>query len=180
MRNLENLLDLAQQNKKRRTHENKETTYCMLNSDETYSALVLDAEYMEDDSFIVLCLAIIKGASCIERTFKFKVFNGSSIQYDAICETLGTEGDPSDLIGKCVYMHIERNGDYQNLRVEAEMDKSEFEEMISGINSKSVKKKKKAGSKNIPYAKRYSENAEIADEDEDFEEEFLEDEDEEE
>lgn len=177
MKNLEKLLVLAQQNKKKRTQEHKETNYCMLNSDETYSALVLDAEYMENDSAIALCLAIIKGSSCIERTFTFKVFNGSSARYEAICETLGTNGDPTNLIGKCVYMHIERNGDYQNLRVEAEMDKSEFEEMISDINSKSVRKKKKADFENTPYARRYSENDEIADE-EDFEEEYLEDEEE--
>ncbi len=177
MKNLKNVLELAQQNKNRRTHEHKGNVYCMLNSDETYPALIMDAEYHEDDLVIVLYLAIIKGSSCIEKNFKFKVSNGSSTRYDVICETLGTNGNPSDLIGKCVYIHIERNGDFQNLRVEAEMDKDEFEEMISDINSKSVRKKKKADSKKTPYARRYSENEEIADE-EDFEEEFLEEEEE--
>lgn len=175
MKNFKQLLDLAQQNKDRRKHEHKETTYCMLNSDEAYPAFITDAEYIKDDSAIVLYLAIIKGSSCIERSFKFKVFNGSSARYEAICETLGTDGNPSDLIGKCIYMHIERNGDYQNLRVDAEMDESEFKEMISDVNSKSIKGKKKANSKKIPYVEPFSKKDEITDEEDDFEEEFLED-----
>lgn len=176
MKNFKQLLDLAQQNKSRRTHEHKGATYYMLNSNETYPALIMDAEYIEDESVIVLHLAIIKGLSCIERFFKFKVFNGSSARYDAICEILGTNGNPSDLISKCFYMHIERNGDFQNLRVEAEMDKNEFEEMISGINSKSNKGKKKADSKDTPYVKSFFEKNEEAEEEDEFEEQYLDDE----
>jgi len=181
MKNFEELLNLAQKNKKRHAHEQKENSYYILNSDETYPAFIMDAEYNEEDSFIVLYLTIIKGAIPIERNFRFKVFSGnSSSQYDAICETLGTSGNPSDLIGKCVYIHIEKNGDYQNLRVDAEMEKSEFEEMISAINNKSTKAKKTTKSNKTPYVKPSSFKNEMANEKDDIEEEFLEEDDEEE
>jgi hypothetical protein len=73
-------------------------------------------------------------------------------------------------------MHIERNGDFQNLRVETEMDKNEFEEMISGINSKSNKGKKKADSKDTPYVNSFFEKNEEAEEEDEFEEQYLDDE----
>lgn len=178
MADFNELLNLAKQNKRKRIHENKELTYCILNSDETYPAVIVDAEYnnKEDNSFIVLKLVVVKDSLQIERTFTFKFYNGSFGPYDSICETLGTSGSPSDLIGKCVYMHIERNGDYQNLRVDAEMEKSEFEEMISDMNNKNVRPKKKASSNNTPYVPPSSFKDEMANEEDDFEEEFLEDE----
>lgn len=147
MASFNDILELAQKNKDRRTREHKGTVYCMLNSDEVYPALISDAEYIEDDSAIVVYLNIIKGSSCIERKFSFKVSNGNSARYDAICETLETDGNPLDLIGKCIYMHLERNGDYQNLRVDAEMDESEFEEMVCKLGSKSTRGKKKVNYK---------------------------------
>lgn len=92
---------------------------------------------------------------------------------------MGIGGDTSDLIGKFVYMHIERNGDFQNLHIEAEMDRSEFEELISDINKKSTKAKKTTKSRKMPYVSPHSFEDEI-DEDDDLEEEFLDDDEEEE
>ena len=147
MKSFNDILEVAQRNKERRNREHKGTVYCTLNSDETYPAFIIDAEYIEEDSSIAVYLNVIKGSSCIERKFTFKVSNGSAARYDAICETLGTDGNPANLIGKCIYMHLERNGDYQNLRVDAEMDESEFEEMVCELGSKSTKEKKKGNYK---------------------------------
>ncbi len=175
MDNFTNLLELAEKNKKRRTSEKKENVYCMLKSDEVYSAIITDAECDEEDSMIVLYLTIIKDSSYVERDFSFKLINGISGWYENICETLGTNGNPSDLIGKCIYMYIEKNGNYQNLRVNAEMDKEDFEKMISDINSKSNKRKKKAGSKKTPYVKDFANGNEETEEEDDIEEELLDD-----
>lgn len=178
MASFNDILELAQKNKEKRTREHRGGVYCMLNSDEMYPALISDAEYVEEDSSITMHLNVIKGSSCIERKFTFKVSNGNSARYDAICETLGTDGNPLDLIGKCVYIHLERNGDYQNLRVDAEMDESEFEEMVCEINSKNTRGKKKVNYKKPLSVGAFSKKTSaIKGEDkEDLEEEFLEDE----
>ncbi len=136
------LLAEAKKNKEQRTSSQSGMGYFIPQPGRIYPAVITDAECREEEEEIWLYRSVFKSSSIFSSKIeKFKMNGGNSFIYDEICATLGTDGNPVDLIGKFVAIHIERNGDFQNLKVDAEIDEDEFREMINNLGSKNTKKK---------------------------------------
>ena len=59
----------------------------------------------------------------------------SRTYYDMICNTLGTEGNPSDLIGKYIEFHYEENQGFENLRIDREESEDELADYLYRVEN---------------------------------------------
>ena len=69
------------------------------------------------------------------RKLKFNTNSPNIRYYHDICNTLGTSGDPSELIGKYIEFHLEQNKEYVNLRIDREESEDEFVDYLSRIEN---------------------------------------------
>ena len=72
------------------------------------------------------------------RKHRYNVNSQSIRYYDDICNTLGTSGEPSELIGKYIEFHLEENKGFENLRVDREESEDEFVDYLTRIEEGSV------------------------------------------
>lgn len=106
--------------------------YQIIRNNVQYHALILDAFYKKELSEMINTFVIfISPGKQIRRNVKFKMDGPGEHYYTDMCETLGTDGNPRDLIGKAVCLHFEKNGDFQNMRVDALISKEELEEALA-------------------------------------------------
>lgn len=140
------LLEEAKKNKEKRKSSQSGGEYFIPQPDKAYPTLFINAEYKGEEIWV--CRSIFKNRSIFSRKIeKFKINGGNSFIYDDICAALGTDGNPADLIEKFAVCHIERNGNFQNLKVDAEIEEDEFWEMLDNLGENKSRKKKKTGRK---------------------------------
>ncbi len=132
---LNNLLQEIKRNKKLQAGNNG-LSYRAIAENKSYYALIVNAVY--DNNTIRIDLQVFNTSEGTRRSFKFST-DKAQIYYDEICDTLGTSGDPSELIEKVILMHLERNGQFQNLKVESLSDLKALKKHINKLKEKEPK-----------------------------------------
>ncbi len=142
MKMVKRVIEEANRNKKQWQCKQSGWSHQIIKLDQPLPADIINAEYKEEEDMILLDFTIFTSPwSSTKRIARFKMDGMGAVFYDRICEILGTDGNPADLIGKYAVIHIERKGDFENLKVDYEMDEQEFLEMVNSLGSKSTKKK---------------------------------------
>lgn len=159
MYDLEQMINEAIANKEKR----KKTvcSYEVILPDKSYYAYIKDSLHNDEKNTVTLTVVIFRKSRGIEKKYSFSLKESACIYYDNLCHMLGSTGNPSELIGKFIIMHIEENQGYKNLVIDSEVGEKEFRKAIS---EESNGKRKRF----ISQSNRYDKN-EVLDSMDDFE-----------
>lgn len=143
---LKQYLAEARRNKKKRVTTDD---FQIIRNDEVYPALFTDAWHDKEKKEIGADAVVFTSLTGVKREFKFRTDSAAIRYYEELCDTIGTNGNPCELIGKAVYLHFEKNGDFQNVRVDEIISKEELQEALAEMESDEEERprKKSKGSK---------------------------------
>lgn len=125
---LEAYLDEVRRNKKLRVDTGD---FSIIRNDKVYPALFTDAWHDKEKNEIKVDAIVFASPKGTKREFKYRTNSAALVHYEELCDTLGTNGNPCELIGKAAYLHFERNGDFQNVRIDERISRSELREAIA-------------------------------------------------
>lgn len=176
LQTLNEYLAEARINKKQRANSDH---YQIIRNDKDYPAFIVDAWYDKEKGEIGVGFIVFTSPVGVRREVKFRTNSAGVHFYEELCDTVGTSGNPCELIGKAVYLHFEKNGEFQNVRVDTLISKEDLQEALAEMESDEEErpKKKSKGSKaskvrktEIPQEKNCQEELEYnSDEDSDRE-----------
>lgn len=145
----------ARSNKKQRMNTDH---YQIIQSGKPYPAFTVDAWYDKEKGEIIVCFIVFVSPVGVRREIKFRTNGVGAHFYDEMCETVGTNGNPCDLIGKAVYLHFEKNGEFQNVRVDMLISKEELQEALEEMEEGDVMPRKKSKSGKVSKVKKQQSN----------------------
>lgn len=139
---LDEYLAEARINKKQRVNTDP---YQIIQNDKEYPSLIVDAWHNKERWEIGIGFIVFTSPVGVRREVKFRT-NGAGVHfYEEMCETIGTNGNPSELIGKAVYLHFEKNGEFQNVRVDELISKEELQEVLAEMEDDEEERPRKTG-----------------------------------
>lgn len=127
MKDLKKYLVEAKNNRKNRESNDM---FQLIQINKVYPALIIDAWFDKKISEIGIELVVFNSPSGTRRKAKFRTDSAAIYHYQDICDTIGTDGNPRELIGKSVFLHYEKNGDFQNLKIDERVSKEELQEAL--------------------------------------------------
>lgn len=170
----------ARHNRKKRKSDDY---FPIIRNERVYPALFTNAWIDKEKKEIVVRIVIFASPTGVEREFKFRTDTVAVHYYEELCDTVGTNGNPSELIEKAVHLHLEKNGNFQNLIVDELISIEELQEVHAemedeeegsrkksrSIKTSKVRKQKSHKSKNV---RSKSDDSGETEESDDFEDEF--------
>lgn len=129
---LQQYLNEANQNKAKMA---KHRGFKTIQNGQSYPALISNVRFDEEKEEIIVEFLVFVSASEVRRERKFKTSGNARYFYDDLCNTLGTDGDPSQLLGRAMVLHFEQNGDFQNVRADARISMEELDEAIARMGA---------------------------------------------
>lgn len=166
---LEKALKEAENNKKKLVNAQN---YVLIESDKEYPAVILDVSLSNNQNAVDVEFLVYNTADGTSKNHRFFLNGQGEFYFQQFCKTLGVKSYKK-LPGKMLSLHFTQNGDFQNVRADAELSKADIEEHICKL--KSVKKKtvqKKVDAKNARkkavHKKKYQEPLDDGFPDDDF------------
>lgn len=143
----------ARINKKQRASTDH---YQIIRNDKDYLAFIVDSWYDKEKGEIGVGFIVFTSPIGVRREIKFRTNSVGVHFYDELCDTVGTSGNPCELIGKAVHLHFEKNGEFQNVRVDALISKEDLQEALAEMESdeEEIPRKKSKGSKTSKVRKQ--------------------------
>lgn len=118
----------ARSNKKQRVDTDH---YQIIRNNKAYHALFMDAWHDKEKKELGVNAVVFTSPIGVRRDFKFRTDSVAVHYYEELCDTVGTNGNPCELIGKAVILHFEKNGDFQNVRVDGLISREELQEALA-------------------------------------------------
>lgn len=125
---LKQYLAEAKRNRKKRATTDG---FQIIQNDKVYPAFFTDAWHDKEKKEIGANTVVFNSPAGVRREFKFRTDSAAIHYYEELCDTVGTNGNPYELIGKAVYLHFEKNGDFQNVKVDELISKEELQEALA-------------------------------------------------
>lgn len=157
---------------------NKKSDYKIIRSEISYPAYIVNAEHNEERAEMVITFVVFTTPAGIRREISFRMNTAASYYYDEICNIIGTNGDPNQLIGKSVMLHFEDKNGFQNVRVEVSITQAELNEFLTDMEPtleeptseevSEIRPKKKVKKKKVKKVIQDGEHREIQDNDVDI------------
>lgn len=149
----------VKRNKKKRVTTDD---FSIIRNDKAYLALITDAWHDKEKKELGVSTVVFTSPVGVRRDFRFRTDSAAVHYYEELCDTVGTNGNPCELIGKAVILHFEKNGDFQNVRVDENISKEDLQENLAEMQDdeeerprkKSKGSKASQGGKQKSYKKR--------------------------
>lgn len=179
MKNKKTLDDYFADAKNNRKQRENNSELKIIRNNKEYPAFIVNAFLNEEKTAVVVRFVIYNSSIGTEREVKFRIDSGARYYYEEMCEMIGTDGNPDDLIGKAVFLHLEKNERFQNVKIDARISRKELREIIAEMeneeeaveekcNEREVSKKKRKKSSENTQAKRKTVEYELDDDLSDF------------
>ena len=167
---LQEAIEKAKNNKKDRVND---PDYVIIENNKEYPAVILNVNLQEDPKAVCVEFLIYNTADGKDKKYTFYLNGMGEVYYRQFCELLNVKSYKS-LLGKLLSLHFEANGEYQNIKADAELTAEDIEEHIKKLKLNKKRKRlnktvNKGNEKKIIHKKEYQEPFE----DGIFEDDFL-------
>lgn len=139
---LKEYFEEVRRNKKKRVATDD---FSIIRNDKAYPALFMDAWHDKEKKELGVNAVVFTSSVGVRRDFKFRTDSAAVHYYEELCDTVGTNGNPCELIGKAVILHFEKNGDFQNVRVDEIISKEDLQETLAEMQDDEEERPRKKG-----------------------------------
>lgn len=139
-------LEEARKNKQQRLNTDE---FKMPQENEVYPALILDAWFDSEKQEIKIEFIIFASLVGTRWEVQFRTNSKAINYYREICKTIGSNNNPRNLIGKSVFLHLERNGGFLNVRVDESISEEELQDILAEMEDEEKNKKERKNIKKM-------------------------------